>query len=165
MDEEIEQAPHLPFLDAFLNETMRLKPIAPLNAMQPVEDAEVLGHLIPKDTIIVTLNRNLGRCSAHFADAGRFDPGRWLADPAPRRCPHDTSAFLPFGAGARYCPGRNLGLLLSRAALAMLCRGFDFELEDPGRPVEEKLLFTAMPTDLIVRMKRRTLADKQERQG
>ena len=45
--EKIEQLSHLPFLDAFLNEVMRLKSIAPMNSMQPVEEAEVLGHLIP----------------------------------------------------------------------------------------------------------------------
>ena len=153
--ENIEQVSRLPFLDAFLNEAMRLKPIAPLNAVQPVEDAEILGCLIPRDTIIVTLNRYLGLRDAHFADAGRFDPERWLAGGVERRCPHDTGAFLPFGAGARYCPGRNLGLLSGRTVLAMLCRGFDFELDDPERPVGEKVIFTAMPTNLIVRMKRR----------
>ena len=45
--EKIEQLSHLPFLDAFLNEVMRLKSIAPMNSMQPVEEAEVLGHVIP----------------------------------------------------------------------------------------------------------------------
>ena len=154
--EEIEQVSRLPFLNAFLNEVMRLKPIAPLNAMQPVEDVEILGHLVPQDTIIVTLNRHLGMRDAHFGDAGRFDPERWLAGGSRGGCPRDTSAFLPFGAGARYCPGRNLGLLESRTVLAMLCRGFDVELEDPERPVGERLLFTMMPTNLIVRMKRRT---------
>lgn len=163
-DEEIARTLRLPFLDAFLNEVMRIKPIAPLNAMQPVEDAEILDHLIPKNTIVVTLNRHLGMCDAHFEDAGRFDPERWLADAAPRRSPHDSSAFLPFGAGARYCPGRNLGLVQCRAVLAMLCRGFDFELKDLERPVGEKLLFTAMPTNLIVRMKRRTHSDRLERE-
>ena len=164
--EEIEQVSRLPFLDAFLHEAMRLKPIAPVNAMQPVEDAEILGHLVPRDVIILTLNRYPGTRDAHFGDAGRFDPERWLAGGSRRGCPHDTSAFLPFGAGARYCPGRNLGLLQSRAVLAMLCRGFDVELEDPERPVGEKLLFTAMPTNLIVRMKRRTSrAGPRERAG
>ena len=37
----------------------------------------------------------------------------------------------------------------------MLCRNFDVELASPGRPVEERLAFTMMPTNLVVRMKRR----------
>ena len=104
----------------------------------------------------MTLNRYLVTRDAHFAHASRFDPNRWLAGGARRGCPHDTSAFLPFGAGARFCPGRNLGLLVVRTALAMSCRNSDFELEDPERPVGEKLLFAVKPTNLIVRLKRRT---------
>ena len=68
---------------------------------------------------------------------------------------HDTSAFLSFGAGPRFCPGRNLALLQIRTVLAMLCCNFDPDLADPGRPVEEKLAFTMMLANLVVRMKRR----------
>ena len=153
--EEMEQVARFPFLDAFFHEAMRLKPVAPLNTLEPVEDVEMLGHLIPKGTIIMTLNRRLATRNEHFGDATRFDPERWLAGDKERGCPHDTSAFLPFGAGPRFCPGRNLALLQIRTVLAMLCRNFDVELADPGRPVEEKLAFTMMPTNLVVRMKRR----------
>ena len=153
--EAIEQAARFPFLDAFFNEAMRLKPVAPLNSLEPVEDTEILGHLIPRKTVIMTLNRHIATRDEHFGDAARFDPERWLGSDAERGCPHDTSTFLPFGAGPRFCPGRNLALLQIRTVLAMLCRNFDVELASPGRPVEERLAFTMMPTNLVVRMKRR----------
>ena len=156
MVETIEQAARFPFLDAFFHEAMRLKPVAPLGTMEPIEDVEVLGHLIPRGTIIMTLNRRLATRDAHFGHAARFDPARWLASDAERGCPHDTSAFLPFGAGPRFCPGRNLALLQIRTVLAMLCRNFDLALDRPERPVEEKLAFTMMPANLVVRMKRRS---------
>ncbi|MDE0458910.1 MAG: cytochrome P450 [Chromatiales bacterium] len=153
--EAIEQAARFPFLDAFFNEAMRLKPVAPVNTMEPVEDTEILGHLIPRKTVIMTLNRHIATRDEHFGDAARFDPGRWLKSDAERGRPHDTSTFLPFGAGPRFCPGRNLALLQIRTVLAMLCRNFDVEPASPGRPVEERLAFTMMPTNLVVRMKRR----------
>ena len=153
--EEIEQVDRFPFLDAFFNEAMRLKPVAPLNSMEPIEDVEVLGHIIPKGTVIMTLNRRLATRDEHFGDAARFDPERWLASDAERGCPHDTSTFLPFGAGPRFCPGRNLALLQIRTVLAMQSRNFDVELVEPGQAVEERLAFTMMPTNLVVRMKRR----------
>ena len=62
---------------------------------------------------------------------------------------------MPFGSGPRFCPGRNLALLEIRTALAMLCRNFDVELVEPGRHVEERLAFTMMPTNLVVRLHRR----------
>ena len=152
---ELEQIGRFPFLDAFANEAMRLKPVAPVHPLEPVEDVEILGHAIPKRTVIFMLNRRIATRDEHFGDAARFDPQRWLVDDAEREQPHDTSTFLPFGAGPRFCPGRNLALLQIRTVLAMLCRNFDVDLAYPARRIEEKLAFTMMPTNLAVRMKRR----------
>ena len=154
--EEIECVNQFPFLDAFFHEAMRLKPVAPLNALEPIEDVDILGHAIPKGTMIMMLNRRMATRDENFGDAARFDPERWLITDMQRKCPHDTSAFVPFGAGPRFCPGRNLAVLQIRTVLAMLCRNFDVDHAHPGRPVEEKLAFTMMPTNLVVRMKRRS---------
>jgi cytochrome P450 len=151
----IEQTAQMPFIEAFYSEAMRLKPVAPLNAMEPLEDVELCGYLIPRGTPITMLNRRIANQDAHFGDAARFDPERWLTAPESRGCPHDTSTFLPFGTGPRFCPGRNLALLQIRTVLAMLCRNFDIALADPARAVEEKLAFTMMPTNLVLRMQRR----------
>ena len=153
--ERIEQAGQLPFLDAFFHEAMRLKPVAPIAALQPIEDTEILGHLIPKGTVLMALNRRIATRDENFGDASRFDPERWLVDDAQRTCPHDTGAFLPFGAGPRFCPGRNLALLQIRTVLAMICRNFEVERADHGRTADELLAFTMMPVNLVVRIKRR----------
>ena len=155
--EEMEQAGRFAFLDAFFHEAMRLKPVAPLNAFEPLEDVEILGHLIPRGMVIIALNRRIATRDEHFGEAARFRPERWLAaaeDGESGRA-HDTSAFLPFGAGPRFCPGRNLALLQIRTVLAMTCRNFDVAFAHPERPVEERLAFTMMPANLLVRMKRR----------
>ena len=154
--EDMEQAGRLPFLDAFFHEAMRLKPVAPINAFEPLEDVEVLDHLIPKGMVIIALNRRIATRDEHFGEAARFRPDRWLeAGGAEPGAPHDTGAFLPFGAGPRFCPGRNLAMLQIRTVLAMLCRNFDLAPVHPERPVEERLAFTMMPAHLLVRMKRR----------
>ena len=152
---EIEQTAQLPFIEAFYSEAMRLRPVAPLNAMEPLQDVEMRGHVIPRGTVVMMLNRRIANQDEHFVHAARFDPERWLAHDPPREGPHDTSTFLPFGTGPRFCPGRNLALLQIRIVLAMLCRNFDVELVDPDKRVEEKLAFTMMPTNLVVRMRRR----------
>jgi len=137
------------------NEAMRLKPEGPINAMEALEDVELMGYRIPKGTVIMLLTRHIAVDDAQFGDGSRFDPERWLMLDAERQCPHDTSAFIPFGTGPRFCPGRNLALLQIRTVLAMLCRNFDVRLADPNRPVGEKLAFTMMPTNLIVQLRRR----------
>lgn len=155
LPQEIEQTAQLPFIEAFYNETMRLKPVAPLNAMEPLEDIEVNGYRIPKGTIIMMLTRRIAVDDARFGHAAEFDPDRWLKSEAERGCPHDTSAFVPFGSGPRFCPGRNLALLEIRTVLAMLCRNFEVTLADSARPVEELLAFTMMPRNLQVRLRKR----------
>ena len=158
--ERIEQAGRFPFLDAFFHEAMRLKPVAPLLILEPLEDVEMLGCLVPKGTPIFGLNRHIATRDEHFGDAARFDPERWLEDDEQRGRAHDPSAFLPFGGGPRFCPGRNFALLQIRTVLAMLCRNFDVALADPERQVEERLAFTMMPTGLVVRMRRRVGNDR-----
>ena len=146
--ETLEQTKQLPFIDAFNNEAMRLKPVAPLHVLEPVGDVELLGCHVPQGTTIMMLVRREATREEHFADAGRFDPERWLAKD--KFSPHEPRAFLPFGAGPRLCPGRNIALTQIRTVLAMLVRNFD--IRPAGANVEEHLAFTMLPANLRVRL-------------
>ena len=150
----LDQTTELPFLDAFCNEVMRLKPVAPLHVLEPVADATILGCMIPKGTPIMMLVRRMATRDENFGEGARFDPDRWLVPPESRTCPHDRRAFVPFGAGPRLCPGRSLALLQIRTVLAMLCRNFQVEPVRGGTEVDEYLAFTMMPSNLSVRLRR-----------
>ena len=154
----IDQVGEFPFLEAFYSEAMRLRPVAPLVAMEPLQDVEVLGHVIPKGMVIMMLNRHIATQDENFGAGKTFDPERWLKSDEERGCPHDTSSFLPFGTGPRFCPGRNLALLQIRTVLSMLIKNFDVELADESVPVEEKLAFAMMPKNLMVKLRRRAPA-------
>ena len=154
----LDQASELPFLDAFSNEVMRLKPVAPLHVLEPVDDVEILGCLVPKGTPIMMLVRRMATREENFADALRFNPGRWLVPPEERLQAHERGAFVPFGGGPRLCPGRSLAVLQIRAVLSMLCRNFDVVPVRGQGEVGEQLSFTMMPTNLSVVLKRRTHA-------
>ena len=153
--ETIDQLERLPFLDAFRDETMRLKPVAPVALLEPLEDVVILDHMIPKGTQMAMLLRHVAASDRHFGNGSRFDPERWLAGSGTAGCPHDTRAFVPFGAGPRLCPGRNLALLQIRAVIAMLCRNFDLEPAGSPGAVTEHLAFTMLPANLSVRLRRR----------
>ncbi|MBX9609130.1 MAG: cytochrome P450 [Gammaproteobacteria bacterium] len=153
---DVDKAGDLPFIEAFYNETMRLKPVAPINAMEPLEDVELMGYRIPRGTVIMMLTRHMATDEARFGHAKTFDPDRWLREAPVAGCPHDTSAYVPFGTGPRFCPGRNLALLEIRTVLSMLCRNFDVRLAPGTPPVEEHLAFTMMPRNLTVRLTART---------
>ena len=153
----LEQANRLPFLDAFCNEVMRLKPVAPHMALEALEDREMLGCLIPKGTKLFVLLRYAATREEHFAGGDCFDPERWLPQPVGHgKQPHHVQVFAPFGAGPRICPGRNLAMLEIRAVLAMLCRNFDLEPVGPGREVKETMAVVMRPDQLHLRLKRRS---------
>ena len=152
-----DQANKLPFLDAFTNEVMRLKPVAPLHILEPVKDVEILGCLIPKGTTIMLPVRRMATREESFVNAQSFSPERWLNPREEKDYVHDPGASIPFGAGPRMCPGRALALLQIRAVLAMLTRNFDVEPVHSGREVEEHLAFTMLPAHLLVTLKRRPL--------
>lgn len=146
----------LPFIEAFANETMRVKPVAPLLAVDPNEDVELLGMNIPKGTPIMMLIRYGANSAENFSAPASFDPDRWLTAPGDLQ-KHNTKAFLPFGTGPRFCPGRNLALLEIKMVLAMICRNFDVRLDLPSAEVKEKLSFTMMPDRLTARISPRAL--------
>lgn len=152
---EIDQLSELPFLEAFYNESMRLKPVAPLGAVEPLQDTEILGYQIPRGMVIMTLHRHVACQEENFYKGSTFDPERWLTTKNELSCSHDTTAFIPFGMGPRFCPGRNLALLQIKEVLSMLIKNFDFELCDQRLPVKEKLAFAMMPRNLNVRLRER----------
>ena len=108
-----------------------------------------------------------GLQDAHFASADQFRPERWLeaatakdasvADAAAATA-HDPKAFLPFGAGPRFCPGRQLAMVEIKTVMAMLCASFDIEKCETAEPLRELFSFTMMPENLFVRLRRRSSA-------
>ena len=101
--------------------------------------------------------RRMATQNAYFADAGQFNPDRWLTMTGSAHCPHDTRAYVPFGSGPRVCPGRSLAMLQIRTVLTMLCRNFDLEAIRSASDIGEHLALTMMPTNLKMRLSRRTI--------
>lgn len=145
----------LSLVEAFANETMRLKPVAPILVFEAKDDTEVAGVAVPAGTSIVLLARRIATSEQHFTDAQRFDLDRWLERAPGSTRQHNQKAFIPFGGGPRFCPGRNLALLEIKVVLAMLLKNFDVELANNGLPVEERFAFTMSPTNLLVRFNQR----------
>jgi cytochrome P450 len=110
------------------------------------------------------LMRSAGLDDAHFPDAQRFDPQRWLAsnhaDPLqrPEGLESQGRKIFPFGAGPRLCPGRYLALCEIRMATSMIVKNFELSFEDDPSSVEEIFALTMNPSHLPVRLARRTSA-------
>lgn len=154
---EYHQVSALPFVDACINETMRLKPVAPIIMLQPARDTVVAGIEVPKGALIMCLMRAGATDERRFPDANAFDPARWLAG-ASASSPKRVS--MPFGAGPRLCPGRYLAILEMKMVMAMLLSRFDIEsvTTPDGREAKEHLAFTMAPVGLRLKLRERAKA-------
>jgi cytochrome P450 len=110
----IERIGQLDYLDACVQESMRLKPSAPFLAAEALSDTVVGDVAIAKGTTVVCLMRDTSPDNPYFDNAATFDPSRWLEDAVNRK------AAMSFGAGPRICPGRYLALLEIKVAMVML---------------------------------------------
>jgi cytochrome P450 len=146
---DLESAQRLSYAGAIANETMRLRPVAPLLYLQ-ANTATTLGDLeLDAGTVVAILTRPPAVDGRHFERPRQFAPERWLAPPPI----HEPSAHMPFGSGPRLCPGRTLALLEMKVVLATLYRNFDVERADADA-VQEHFAFTMSPVGLRVRLRR-----------
>lgn len=150
----------LDYLEACIHESMRIKPVGPLNVIEPVADTVINGVLVPKGTAIVMLMRLDGMRDAHFEQPQRFMPERWLPQAAPPLAPeHPKRLLMPFGAGPRICPGRYLAILEIKLVAAMLLRHFELDgIDTPdGGEVREHMAMAMTPVGLTMRLSPRAL--------
>ena len=152
---QLQDAERLNYIEAFAHETMRLKPVAPLIFLETIEDVEIGGVAVPKETAVMLLTLHGGLQETHFAAADQFRPERWLEAASASPCAHNPKAFVPFGAGPRFCPGRQLAMVEIKTVMAMLCAAFEVSKTDHPQPVKEIFSITMMPENLFVRFHRR----------
>lgn len=141
-------------VEAIANETMRLRPVAPLMFFQNVPEVTLGDLVLQPGSALCLLLRVAGMDPARVDEPEAFRPARWrdgrLAAEMQR-----SGVFVPFGSGPRICPGRSLALLEIRVVLATLLRSFELERVGRAEDVGEEFDFTLTPTNLRVRLHRR----------
>ncbi|MFK7787510.1 MAG: cytochrome P450 [Crocinitomicaceae bacterium] len=151
---EYESTQKFKFVEAIANETMRLKPVAPVLLFEPLSDVEIEGYFFKKGTRMLVHSRHAAIQDENFTNGKSFYPERWLKE---SKCPmHSMEAYIPFGGGPRFCPGKNLALLEMKLLLSMLFKNFDVEMITPHNEIREIMAFTMMASDYRVRLKHRT---------
>jgi cytochrome P450 len=103
---ELSDRKSLPFLEACLLETLRMRPVAPLGvATTPSRAGAVLGkYKIPEDTMIMTNLLALHFDPQYWTEPEAFNPSRFIEDGVVVKPPY----WLPFGCGKRVCLGESL---------------------------------------------------------
>ncbi len=140
----------LSLLEAAAIESMRLKPIAPVQGMRALADLDLAGLHLPRGHLMFLLPRICATQDGRFAQAQQFQPERWTAGP-PAADADGRRSMFPFGGGPRYCPGRYLAMVEIKMVMAMVLANFDWQLTVPPGDVIEQFGFTMAPRALPLR--------------
>jgi cytochrome P450 len=134
-----------------------LKPVAPFIMLQALRDTTVGDVRVPAATLVWVNLRHDSVREQYFAGAADFKPERWLHAQAGPGATSVNRIAMPFGAGPRVCPGRQLAMLEIKMALATLLGRFEIEslsTADGGEP-DELMSFTMTPSPLTMRLRAR----------
>lgn len=122
----------LPYLDACIQESMRVHPAAGLilERVVPPQGVEILGEFIPGGTIIGCNAWVLHRRPEIFGeDVDDFRPERWI-EASPAKLKDMKATMFQFGAGARTCLGKNISLLEMYKLVPTFLRNFEVKMEE-----------------------------------
>jgi cytochrome P450 len=116
LEREIAEGEEELYLDAVLNETLRVRPVIDAVWRKLSAPAEVAGHLLPAGATVMP-SIVLVQGSSAFVDAEAFAPERFLEGSA---APY---TFIPFGGGPRRCVGASFAMMEMRAILRTVLEG------------------------------------------
>ena len=126
------------YLEACLEEAMRLWPTTKMLARVTLADTEWGGVVVPAGTQVLIPNTFLHRDRERHEWADRLAPERWLSGEAA-----DEWSFNHFSRGPQGCPGTAIARLAGGVVLSTLLRARDVQLIstslDPAKPLPAML--------------------------
>ncbi len=128
-DEKItlESIRKLEYTGRVVNESMRMYPPAWITDRIALEDTELLSDHLKKGDTVLPFIYGLHRNPAYWPNPDIFDPDRFSPEAIAER---PKFAYLPFGAGPRFCIGNNFALIEMQLTIAYLCSKLDFKKSD-----------------------------------
>ncbi|KAL2257039.1 hypothetical protein VTK26DRAFT_747 [Humicola hyalothermophila] len=175
-----EMAKRAPYLDAFIEETLRLDCPTAQTTMTTRRDTVILGHAVPADTLVylnmtgpsltspsipvpaharsetARAQRFAGPDSWDGREPERFVPERWIkrGGAASGSIRFDPSAgpFLTFGTGPRQCWGKRLGYQNLRITFTILIWCLEFSLPEGHVSFEAYDSLVVAPKQSLIRV-------------
>lgn len=123
-DAPLSAMAHLPYLNAIINESLRLNPAVPSGVYRksPDEGIDFDGTFIPSGVTIMSPIYAIQRDSRAFAKPEEFIPERWTTQP---ELTLEKGAFFPFIHGRYGCIGKQLAYNEMRLVTARVVQEFD----------------------------------------
>jgi cytochrome P450 len=129
----------LPYVEAFLNETMRFHCAGPILIPRSTTcDLNFRGYEIPKDTFIMVNMWSAMRDEVYWEDPEKFDPKRFIDEKGQFVC--KNPAMMPFSVGKRSCIGESIARLQLFLIFTSLLQKFNFYIQSEKEFREKKLI-------------------------
>jgi cytochrome P450 len=132
----LQDLPQLTYTKAVIQESMRLYPPIWIIERRVIQEDNVGGYTLPAGSSVVISPYALHRHPGFWEEPERFDPERFLAGV--------PEAYIPFGAGPRFCIGNEFAMMEAQLITAMVVRAFHLA-EVPGQTVEPQPDITLRP--------------------
>lgn len=137
------------YLQATINEGMRLYPAAWLTDRVALEDDQFGEFRFPKGTIIIPYFFGMHRDKNYWEEASEFKPERFLTD---LKGSAKSKNFMPFGAGPRMCIGNNFAMAEMSFFLYVFLNEFNIEVTEQVPKIQPLMILR--PDKVIVSISR-----------
>jgi cytochrome P450 len=134
-----EELENCTYLEAVVNETLRLYPAAWIIGRRTVADEDFEGYLLKKNSELQICILALHRNAKYWSEPDTFKPERFLSE-TPE--PSAKQAYMPFGAGPRRCIGNIFALMEMQIGIAKILMRYRLKITNTVEP-EIEYLFTA----------------------
>ena len=122
----------LGYTEQCLHETLRIYPPAYNFSRVMLEETTVGGYRVAKDAMVIVSPYATHRLPEVWPNPEGFDPDRFSEERAAGR---SQFAYIPFGAGHRYCIGGPLALVQMKLIVAVIAQRYRLDVK-AGHPVE-----------------------------
>jgi cytochrome P450 len=135
------------YLNAVINESMRLYPAAWMTDRMALQDDNFGEYSYPKGTVVISFFYGAHRCG--WQDAGIFMPERFIDETGKLK---RYKNYFPFGAGPRMCIGNNFAM----AEMCFFLHSFlsNFTIKPTGQVPKLKPLLTLRPDKVLVNIEK-----------
>ena len=135
------------YLQAVINESMRLKPAAWITDRVALTDDMFGEYSFPKGTIVIPFFYGLHRHKDYWRESAAFIPERFLDEMGKIK---KHPAFFPFGAGPRMCIGNNFAM--AEISIVVYCFFSRFSISTTEQKPEMKPLITLRPDKVVLKI-------------
>jgi cytochrome P450 len=142
---EVADLPKLKYTEMIAKEAMRLYPPAYAVGREAIEETEIGGFRVPRNTQLFAFQWVTHRDPRYFDRPDEFDPDRWATDSIQNLPKY---AYFPFGGGPRQCIGNYFAMMEVVLLMATIGQRFKFSL-DEGHKVEVLPVLSLRPRNGI----------------